>query len=103
MPYRRPPLFAPLLSSYKILKENSVLYQDDNDWKHVLEIKNIRTKGIDKDTGKNSCEAELTVETTYLNDKYGATGKKINKNATITYTSEKTSEGKHYVSVSIPQ
>jgi hypothetical protein len=59
-----------------------------------LTLDNIRTTSFDKDTGKYSCEADLNVVMT------SKTGKTVNKfNKDIFFTSEITSDNKHYVSV----
>jgi hypothetical protein len=88
-----------------ILREN-VFYDTDYLKYHVLDIKNIRTKGTDKDTGKQSCEAEIDAQITWLkNTSDKVEGKKeaspLN-GQTITYTSEITSEGKHFVKSTLP-
>lgn len=89
-----------------ILRENG--FADDEYKKfHVLDIKNSRTIGTNKDTGKQSCEAELDAQVTWLKDvvtaKAGEKGTWLGNGKTITYSSEKTDEGKHFVSVSIPR
>lgn len=85
----------------EILTDNG--FKSDEYTKVVLNLDAIRTSGVDKDTGKNSCEGQLNVEKTVIKSRgWGATdveGYKTTDKKNLQFTSELTSEGKHYVSV----
>ena len=88
----------------EILTDNG--YKSDEFTNKVLRVDAIRTSGVDKDTGKNSCEGKLIVENTVIKPRGWAwlgekdsVGYKSTDEKNIQFTSELTSEGKHYVSI----